>query len=340
MINYKKRVLSFVILAVLMLIAVPSFASAASPFKDVKTTHPAYSSIEWAYKKGLIKGYSNGTFKPDATLTEAQFVALLVRFDCSSGDSSDNYRYMQSKNIPLNGYTNMKVRSKPITKGQVARVIAAFRGSDLSETNAVSYMYTNDLATGATGKNDYKDYGANLSMTRADAAEFFKRLAKYGDCYMVGLNKKANGSDDTKGNVPPNFTGNETVFFPKPEKNPKPPVATKPSDSQLVAFDIEKNSLIANGVDSTFVTVSLKTCSGQPISYEDSLSFSVTSTAGAKIDNGKFGTSIFAPKLSLDEAEKRVAAAQANAVQAWQAVKNAEEMKLSFESDAVILEML
>ena len=90
---------------ILLLAAVPSFASAASPFKDVKTDHPAYSSIEWAYKEGLIKGYPDGTFKPDGILTEAQFVALLIRFDCSSGDSSDNYRYMRSKNIPLNGYT-------------------------------------------------------------------------------------------------------------------------------------------------------------------------------------------------------------------------------------------
>ena len=68
---------------ILLLAAVPSFASAASPFKDVKTDHPAYSSIEWAYKEGLIKGYPDGTFKPDGTLTEAQFVALLIRFDCS-----------------------------------------------------------------------------------------------------------------------------------------------------------------------------------------------------------------------------------------------------------------
>jgi len=265
-----------------LLVILPTPASAASPFKDVKTNHPAYSAIEWAYKQGLIKGYADGTFKPDGTLTEAQFVALLVRFDCSAGNSSDAYRYMQSNNIPLNGYTNTKLRNKPITKGEVARVIAAFQGADLSETNAVNYMYKNNLATGATGKNDYNDYGANLSMTRADAAEFFKRLAKYGDCSMIGLSGNANGSGDGKNEVPPNFTGDETVFFPKPEKDPNPPVA-KPTDSQLVTFDIEKSSLIANGVDSTFVTVSLKTCSGQPISYEDSLAFSVTSKVGARI---------------------------------------------------------
>ncbi|MBO0588906.1 S-layer homology domain-containing protein [Sporosarcina sp. E16_8] len=278
----KKRILSIVLMMILLLAAVPSFASAASPFKDVKTDHPAYSSIEWAYKDGLIKGYPDGTFKPNGILTEAQFVALLIRFDCSAGDFSDNYRYMQSKNIPLNGYTKTQLRTQPITKGQVARIIAAFQGSDLSETYAVNYMYANNLATGATGKNDYQDYGANLSMTRADAADFFKRLSKYGDCSMIGLNRGSNGGGDKQDVVPPNFTGKETVFFPKPEKDPNPPVS-KPSNSQLTEFTVEKGSLIANGVDSTFVTLSLKTCSGDPISYEDSLSFSVTSKVGAKI---------------------------------------------------------
>lgn len=282
MVKYTKRVFPVVLLMILLLSVLPSFASAASPFKDVKTDHPAYASIEWAYKEGLIKGYPDGRFAPDGILTEAQFVALLIRFDCSSGDSSDNYRYMKNKNIPLNGYTDMKVRTQPITKGQVARIIAAFQGADLSETYAVNYMYANNLATGATGKNDFQDYGANLSMTRADAADFFKRLSKYGDCSMIGLYGGSNGSGDNKDDIPPNFTGNETVFFPKPEIDPNPPVF-KPSDSKLIEFDIEKSSLIANGVDSTFITMALKTCSGDPISYVDSLTFSVTSKLGARI---------------------------------------------------------
>ena len=132
--NWKKRSLSIVIMMLALLVVFPSFASAASPFKDVKTNHPAYSAIEWAYKQGLIKGYADGTFKPDGTLTEAQFVALLVRFDCSAGNSSDVYRYMRSNNIPLNGYTNTKLRNKSITKGQVARIIAAFQGADFERS--------------------------------------------------------------------------------------------------------------------------------------------------------------------------------------------------------------
>ena len=85
MVNYPKRVLSFVVMTLLLLAALPSFVSATgSPFKDVKMDHWAYASIVWAYNEGIIKGYPNGTFAPDATLTEAQFVTLLVRFDHSA----------------------------------------------------------------------------------------------------------------------------------------------------------------------------------------------------------------------------------------------------------------
>ena len=148
-------------------------------------------------------------------------------------------------------------------------------------THAVKHMYINDLATGATGKNDYHDYGAHLSMTRADAVEFLKRLSKVGDCEMIGLGKRANGADDQNDKLPPNFTGKETVYFPDPEKDPAPPVTSKPGNSKLVDIEIDKGSLIANGRDSTFLTVLLKTCSGNTISYEDVRSMKVTSSLGA-----------------------------------------------------------
>ena len=116
MVNYPKRMLSFVVMTLLLLAVLPSFVSAAgSSFKDVKMDHWAYSSIVWAYNEGIIKGYLDGTFAPDATLTEAQFVALLVRFDCSASDTlkttADYYRYMQNNGMPLNGYTNTKLRN-------------------------------------------------------------------------------------------------------------------------------------------------------------------------------------------------------------------------------------
>ncbi|MEK4406332.1 VWA domain-containing protein [Sporosarcina sp. FSL K6-6792] len=305
----KKTIALFFTLA-FVIAAFPVLVSAASPFKDVKTNHPAYSSIEWAYKEGLTKGFPNGIFIPDRTVTEAEFVNMLIRFDCSAADSSkastaNNYRYLQTKNMPVNGSSNVKARDLSITKGQVARIAAAFQGVDLSEQRAVQYMYINDLANGATGKNDYKDYGANLSMTRADAVVFLNRLSDAGNCEMVGLSYRATGSDDKTITLPPAFLGTGTsVTFKPPTVTTQPPVVTQPTvppvSNVAVDIDVDKPKLIANGIDSTFVTVSLKGCTnGGTIDYGDSLSFTVKSALGARIDSGQ---TAIEPKYNLEEA--------------------------------------
>ncbi|GEM_PF-6102660 len=53
-------------------------ASSLDVFKDV-SGHWAKSQIEEAVAKGYVAGYPNGTFKPDAPVTRAQFITMLVR---------------------------------------------------------------------------------------------------------------------------------------------------------------------------------------------------------------------------------------------------------------------
>lgn len=48
-------------------------------FKDVKPDHWAGKAIEAAVGKGYFKGYADGTFQPNATVTRAEFAALLAR---------------------------------------------------------------------------------------------------------------------------------------------------------------------------------------------------------------------------------------------------------------------
>ncbi|KAB7707427.1 VWA domain-containing protein [Bacillus aerolatus] len=289
---FKKRTVCLLLILLLMASALVSHTSAASLFKDVRTDHWAYPSIEWAVKKGLVKGYSNGTYAPQRALTEAEFITMLIRYDCTNkklGHSqgtpdehwaSDNYRYLKSKNIPLAGYSNIKLRDQPITRGQVARIVAAFEGIDLSEPYAVQYMYIQNLSSGMTGKKDYNDYGVNRSLTRGEAAVFLNRLSKRGNCQMIGLSAPADGRDDDRYELPLNFFGNKTIVFPTPENLDQPPAALKPIDSRLEEVDIEKETLIANGMDSTFITLKLKDCYGNPISYDELLYFQVSSNAG------------------------------------------------------------
>ena len=51
----------------------------ATSFKDVPTSHWAYSSILEVASKGLITGYSDGTFRPASNVTRAEFASILAR---------------------------------------------------------------------------------------------------------------------------------------------------------------------------------------------------------------------------------------------------------------------
>lgn len=50
-----------------------------STYFDVKTEHWAYGAIHYLNKSGLIKGYPNGTFKPNNSLTRAEAASLIAR---------------------------------------------------------------------------------------------------------------------------------------------------------------------------------------------------------------------------------------------------------------------
>ncbi|WP_028548259.1 S-layer homology domain-containing protein [Paenibacillus sp. UNC451MF] len=51
----------------------------AASFRDVNASHWAFKYVETAKKEGLVDGYEDGAFKPDAEITRAELATLLVR---------------------------------------------------------------------------------------------------------------------------------------------------------------------------------------------------------------------------------------------------------------------
>lgn len=50
----------------------------AGPFTDVPANHANANAIAYAKTEGIVEGYSDGTFKPDATINRAEFVKILM----------------------------------------------------------------------------------------------------------------------------------------------------------------------------------------------------------------------------------------------------------------------
>ena len=47
------------------------------PFTDVALDHPNFAAIRWAKKNGVVNGYPDGTFRPDASITREEIAVLL-----------------------------------------------------------------------------------------------------------------------------------------------------------------------------------------------------------------------------------------------------------------------
>ena len=54
---------------------------AESPFSDVHEEYTFYQHIAWLEEEGIVNGYGDGTFRPDAALTRGQIAVIMVKVD-------------------------------------------------------------------------------------------------------------------------------------------------------------------------------------------------------------------------------------------------------------------
>ena len=55
------------------------------PFSDVKESDWYAKAVSWAESKGIVNGFEDGTFRPNAPITREQLAAILYRYEQSKG---------------------------------------------------------------------------------------------------------------------------------------------------------------------------------------------------------------------------------------------------------------
>jgi hypothetical protein len=92
-----------IVIAVALLAPCVAGAQAAG-FSDVSVSHPYHIQIETLSQLGIIAGYSDGTFHPEAPVTRQQFakmVILAMRIEVSEDDKSDFVDVKKSSDVEL-----------------------------------------------------------------------------------------------------------------------------------------------------------------------------------------------------------------------------------------------
>ncbi len=77
-------------------IATNSFAGQASTFPDVANNHPLKQYINWAQTTGIVKGYFDGTFRPEATVTRGEAAKILLKINNIQPDPPINYYFLDA----------------------------------------------------------------------------------------------------------------------------------------------------------------------------------------------------------------------------------------------------
>ena len=178
------------------------------PFTDVKVDWQK-ESVLWGLQEELVDGYEDGTFRPEIQVTESEFAKLMAYY-VKLTDNADMqkhhedgqhwsqhiYDILDDYEIPLGGYTSDVIKDTGLSRGLLARIVAAKNGFNLDERQAIYYLYENDLSNGSiTGRLDFESYEKDRAVKRAEAVAFLQRLDEKGITTFKGKPSDVKGRD-------------------------------------------------------------------------------------------------------------------------------------------------
>ena len=178
-----KKTLSLILALTFLFTA--SVVSTAVSFPDVTGEHWASEYIDALIKDGTINGFEDGTFRPSATVTRAQFVKMIGKGQTrKTAEFSDvtpehwGYEYIMMSE--LDGVTADRFEPDiPITRNDVVNLLWIRAGKPTgvlappnisrqgTNIDAVSWAYSTGLVVG----NDYINLRLADSLTRAEASK-------------------------------------------------------------------------------------------------------------------------------------------------------------------------
>lgn len=187
-----KKVLAFtlVLTLVLSMAMVPALALS---FSDLAESHWAYANVQALVAEGTVSGYEDGTFRPNGTVTRAEFVKMIGEGPTERAFAYDDvapahwaYTYVMKSGMPEDG-SNKFNPNTPITRGLAAELLWSRNGAEKGvfapsiitsqykkNTDAIAWAYTTGLMQGDDGVS----LRADGTLSRAEAAALIIRARR------------------------------------------------------------------------------------------------------------------------------------------------------------------
>ncbi|MCM3701891.1 CAP domain-containing protein [Paenibacillus macerans] len=162
-----------------------TYSGAAANLPSDISGHPLQASLEWGLKGGVISPAKDGLLHPDETVSEAEFWTMLLKTYSVNIDAyqpakathwaDGAYAIAKSRNYPLAGIANAATRSNPVTRKQVAEIIAAADGVNAKGSNAITYVLAKDYMQGVT-ELSISGFESSKQLTRGEALQILQHL--------------------------------------------------------------------------------------------------------------------------------------------------------------------
>ncbi len=198
----KKKVLSIMLTAALLLGAwATSYAGTDTSevsFSDLKSGNWAYKYVSPLTQKGIVKGYSDGTFKPNNTVTYGEFIKLCLVAktgeDIGNAKMGNWAKSYYDKALELGYFGETKIKesdlNKPIPRGDMALIVSSVLGDvkienysklegDLHDVNPTvknDYDIIKSYATGVITGYEDNTFKPEKTLTRAESSTVAYRL--------------------------------------------------------------------------------------------------------------------------------------------------------------------
>ncbi|TJY40638.1 hypothetical protein E5161_15885 [Cohnella pontilimi] len=200
-----KRRISEVALSVLLagsLIPAGDALAAKQGFTDVPAGHWANAAITRLADLDVVHGYPDGSFKPNAYITQEEFIAMAAQILYGKSaatpvaeediDVPPRWSDWAYESLAKQGVTSLEdfwprdsdKRLVQITRAEAARIIYMLLNGNvenLSSKVAVKFLYQQNLTSGTySNRGDYfTNYGPTELLTRAQAALFLTKIKDY-----------------------------------------------------------------------------------------------------------------------------------------------------------------
>lgn len=283
-------------------------------FTDIPKDHWAYKSVDWAYEKGIVSGYPDGTFKPDETVTQTEFIAMLIRAymnpDQLPQEEGDywwspymNYALFNmkwggsiitppsSKNTEL--YPSRKYDFQ-MTRNNTAHLIASTNNRNYNTEDSIQYLLDKGLAAGKTANSIEGFQGQNF-LTRAEAVTFIMNIREKQDALYPSLAKYSSYD-------PATLYLNGFEYHPLDYTEPPIDDISRTRYSTVIFTTPSKGYSLVNKPSFT-LEGTVKEAVGENlhvnVEYWDSVFFEPVTTLEGSMKDGKFSISIDFPKIGV-----------------------------------------